>query len=186
MYRLVLLDRDGVINRGRPERRPAHPDGYVLAPDAWLPIPRSLEAIAALNASGCSVAVCTNQSPIGRGMMSEGDLTAIHDHMRAALRTVHGHIDGIFFCPHRPDERCGCRKPKPGLLQAAMRDFGVPASATCFVGDMLSDMEAAIAAGCEPVLVLTGHDDATELEARALGVRHIYADLAAAAAVFLA
>ena len=186
MYRLVLLDRDGVINRSRPRHPPGHAGGYVLVPDAWLPIPQSPEAVAALNAGGRRVAVCTNQSPIGRGLLSEHGLAAIHDHMRAALGAVGGHVDGIYHCPHRPDEGCACRKPRPGLLCAAMRDFDVPPHATCFVGDTVSDMEAAIAAGCEPVLVLSGYGREAEREARALGVRRIHADLAAAAAALLA
>ena len=182
----MLLDRDGVINQSRPRHPPGHRGGYVLTPDAWLPIPGSLEAIAALNAGGCRVAVCTNQSAVGRGLMSEADLNAIHAHMEASLAAVGAHIDGIYICPHRPDEACDCRKPKPGLLQAAMRDFQARAHATCFVGDTLSDMEAAIAAGCEPVLVRSGYGAAAAHEAEALGVRHMYAHLDAAARALLA
>lgn len=186
LHRLVLLDRDGVLNRERPRRLPdSHPDNFIRAPEAWHPIHRSPEAVAALNAGGRAVAVCTNQSAIGRGLLSSARLAAIHERMRVKLEAAGAHIHRIYVCPHRPDERCGCRKPRPGLLLAAMADFAIAPEETCFVGDAARDMAAALAAGCEPVLVRTGQGAAAEAAARAMGVRRVYADLAAAAAAIL-
>ena len=186
LHRLVLLDRDGVINRENPRRLPDdHPDNFIRAPEAWHPIRRSPEAVAALNAAGRTVAICTNQSAIGRGLLSCAGLAAIHERMRMRLEAAGAHVHGIYVCPHRPDECCECRKPKPGLLLAAMRDFATPPEETCFVGDATRDMAAALAAGCEPVLVRTGRGAGAEAAARTLGVRRIHADLAAAVAAIL-
>ena len=180
MYRLVLLDRDGVINHRPSPKRDGHPGNYIKTPREWSPIPGALEAVATLNALGCLVAVCTNQSGVGRGIMSTDALAAVHRHMEAALREAGGRLDGVYVCPHRPDEACACRKPRPGLLREAMADFRVRAAETCFVGDSLRDIEAARAARCEAILVRTGGGAAVEAEARIAGVRFVYDDLAAA------
>jgi D-glycero-D-manno-heptose 1,7-bisphosphate phosphatase len=146
--RLVLIDRDGVINRDSNE--------YIKSVEEWVPLPGSLEAIADLTRAGFTVAVITNQSGIGRGLFSEETLAAIHAAMRAAVEAAGGRLAGIFYCPHRPDAACDCRKPKPGLLLQAARRFGVPLDGVAFIGDKASDVEAAQAAGARPVLVGTG------------------------------
>jgi len=170
---LVLLDRDGVINEDSTT--------YIKRPSEWLPIPGSLEAIARLNRAGRSVAICTNQAGIARGLFSQADLDAIHGRLVAAIARLGGRIDGIFCCPHAPDDHCSCRKPAPGLLTRAMRDLTAAPGDTTVIGDSLRDMEAALSAGCLPVLVRTGNGANTEAAARALGVVHIFDDLSSAA-----
>jgi len=170
---LVLLDRDGVINEDSPE--------YIRHPSQWSPIPGSLDAIARLNRTGSTVAICSNQSAVARGFMTIEDLDAIHETLRRALVEVGGHIDAIFCCTHAPDAHCSCRKPEPGLLLRAMRELGTTPERTTFVGDSLRDIQAAIAARCLPVLVRTGHGAEVESAARDAGVQYVFDDLAAAA-----
>lgn len=147
--RLVILDRDGVINQDS--------RGSIKSPDEWVPLPGSLEAIARLNHAGFSVVVATNQSGVGRGLFSIRDLNAIHAKFQRALARVGGHIEGIFFCPHRPDAGCRCRKPQPGLLEAiARRCCGLPLDGVPVVGDSARDAQAALTVGARPIMVLTG------------------------------
>ncbi len=146
--RLVVLDRDGVINEDS--------DAYIKSVAEWRPIPGSLEAIAALTRAGYSVAVVTNQSGVGRGLLSEDTLAAIHEHMLSRVRAVGGEVAGIFYCPHTPEAGCDCRKPKPGLFKALERKLGVSVRGVAYVGDKPSDVEAARAAGARPILVRTG------------------------------
>jgi D-glycero-D-manno-heptose 1,7-bisphosphate phosphatase len=175
--RLVVLDRDGVINEDSGE--------FIKSVAEWRPIPGSLEAIAALTAAGYRVAVVTNQSGVGRGLLSEETLGLIHAHMTAAVRDVGGQLAGIYFCPHHPDADCDCRKPKPALLRRLERELGVSLEGVPFVGDRLSDVGAADAVGARAILVRTGTGAAT---LRALGARSIevFDDLAAAARAILA
>jgi D-glycero-D-manno-heptose 1,7-bisphosphate phosphatase len=99
------------------------------------------------------VVVVSNQAGIGRGAMTEDDLTHIHRRMQAEASRAGGRIDAIYHCPHHWDEGCECRKPKPGLLFRAQRDFNFDLSRTPFVGDDERDAEAADAAGCPSLLV---------------------------------
>lgn len=147
--RLVLIDRDGVLNVNR--------EDYVKNPGELEMIPGSAEAVARLNAAGVLVAVCTNQSPIGRGMFDEAMLARIHDRLREELARAGARLDAIFHCPDAPGAPSACRKPAPGMLREALRRFGASAGETPFVGDSLSDMQAAFAAGCPRHLVRTGH-----------------------------
>ena len=149
MIKLVILDRDGVINEDSPD--------FVKSPEEWRTIPGSLEAIALLNKANILVAIASNQSGIARGLFSEIALDAIHRKMAHELMAYHGYIDRIFYCPHGPNDQCDCRKPKPGLLLQAMHYFGVSPKETCFVGDSQRDIDAAIAAHCQPILVRTGN-----------------------------
>lgn len=148
--RLILLDRDGVINQDSP-------DSYITTPQDWLPIAGSLDALASMSNAGYLVGVCTNQSGIGRGLYSTQTLHDIHEKMVHQVTAVGGRIDTIHFCPHLPDDDCACRKPKPGLLQDAMLKMQVSPENTVFVGDSIRDVQAAIAAGCEPAIVATGN-----------------------------
>lgn len=145
----VLLDRDGVINQDS-----VH---FILRPEEWVPIPGSLAAIAALTRMGVGVVVLTNQSAIGRGLMSTADLERIHRRMRDAVEEAGGRISAIYYCPHAPEAGCDCRKPKPGLFLRFAEDFGVPLAGLPALGDSLRDLEAAQQAGARPVLVLTGN-----------------------------
>jgi D-glycero-D-manno-heptose 1,7-bisphosphate phosphatase len=145
---LIILDRDGVINEDS--------DEYVKSPDEWMPIPGSLEAIAKLNQAGHQVAVVTNQSGIGRGFYTEEALLQMHQKMQQLLENVGGHVDGIFYCPHHPDEGCDCRKPKPGLMHQVAEAFHSDFSDALTVGDSKRDIEAAHLVNCKAVLVRTG------------------------------
>jgi len=107
--KLIILDRDGVINYESPD--------FIKNPDEWKPLPGSLEAIAQLNQHGFRVVVATNQSGVGRGLFDMATLNAIHDKMHKALGHVGGRIDAVFYCPHAQEADCACRKPKAGLLE---------------------------------------------------------------------
>jgi D-glycero-D-manno-heptose 1,7-bisphosphate phosphatase len=173
MTRLILLDRDGVINVDSPH--------YVRNAEEWLPIPGAMEAIALLKSAGMLVGVCTNQSGIGRGILDEGSLGRIHNKLTMLLADRGASLDALEYCPHHPEAGCGCRKPKPGMLIRAMNQLGVAPSDTLFVGDSLRDMQAAKAAGCAAALVLTGKGRANVADAVALGVTWVAEDLAAVA-----
>lgn len=153
MKKLIILDRDGVINHDSA--------GYIKSPEEWQPIEGSLEAIALLNAKGYLVVVATNQSGIARGFYDEQSLEKIHAKMQYAANALGGHIDKIFYCPHGPNDNCDCRKPKPGLLHQIADHYRISISNVPFVGDSLRDIEAANAAGAKPVLVLTGNGQKT-------------------------
>ena len=170
--KLVILDRDGVINHDS--------TSYIKSPAEWKPIPGSLEAIALLNQAGYRVLVATNQSGIGRGLFDMATLNAIHDKMHRALGLAGGRIDGIFYCPHAQDAGCNCRKPKPGLLEEIGRRFGVSLEGVPFIGDSLRDIEAALAVGAQPVLVLTGKGKKTRKEGGYPDGTPIHADLSEA------
>jgi len=170
--KIIVLDRDGVINYDS--------DAYIRTPEDWQPIPGSLEAIARLCSAGYRVAVVSNQSGIGRGLLDRETLGRIHAKMIAAVETAGGHLSGIYFCPHAPDDDCDCRKPRTALLRQLQADLdlttlrGVPV-----IGDKLADLDLAAAAGARGLLVLTGKGPDTAMLAP-IGTE-IYADLAAAA-----
>ncbi|HET6628524.1 MAG TPA: D-glycero-beta-D-manno-heptose 1,7-bisphosphate 7-phosphatase [Woeseiaceae bacterium] len=147
--RLVVLDRDGVINRDS--------DAFIKSPAEWVPIDGSLEGIALLTRSGFTVAVASNQSGIGRGLYDRAALEAIHRKMRRAVAAAGGAIDRIVSCPHRPEDACACRKPAPGLLRRLARHYGVAMRGIPVIGDSLRDLEAARAVAARPMLVLTGN-----------------------------
>jgi len=146
---LVILDRDGVINRDS--------DEFIKSPEEWLPIKGSLEAIARLNQAGYEVVVLTNQSGIGRGLLSADMLVQIHGRMIEHLRQLGGQIQTILFCPHHPDDDCDCRKPRSGMYQELGRRLGINFNGVYSVGDSVRDLQAAQAAGANPVLVKTGN-----------------------------
>ena len=151
--KLVILDRDGVINFDS--------DQYIKTPAEWKPIPQSLEAIARLNHMGYRVVVATNQSGVGRGLFDMSTLNTINDKMYRALANVGGRIDALFFCPHITESRCSCRKPKPGMLLSIAERFNVDLSNVPFVGDSLKDLQAASSVGALPILVKTGNGEQT-------------------------
>lgn len=148
MSKFVLLDRDGVINEDS--------DAFIKSPDEWLPIKGSLEAIAMLNQHGYQIAVITNQSGIARGLFDEDALAQIHAKMQRLAAAHGGHIAAVYYCPHGPDSTCGCRKPKPGLVFQCAAEQQINLADTIMVGDSYRDLQAAIAAGAQPVLVKTG------------------------------
>jgi len=146
--KLVILDRDGTINHDS--------DDFIKSPEEWRPIKGSLEGIARLTQAGYRVVVATNQSGIARGLLDTRTLFAIHDALQRAAAQVGGRIDAFFFCPHAADAACQCRKPRPGMLLEVARRFNVSLAGVYMVGDAQRDLEAAVAAGARPVLVLTG------------------------------
>lgn len=168
--KLVVLDRDGVINRDS--------SAYIKRPSEWHALPGSLEAIGRLTRYGFRVVVCTNQSGLARGLFDRADLARIHGRMDNAIRGAGGRLAGIFVCPHGPADGCLCRKPQPGLLQAVASRLGVSLDGVPVIGDSARDLEAARRAGARPMLVLTGNGQKT-LRAHHT-VEEYYSDLAAA------
>lgn len=175
--KLVLLDRDGVLNEDRPD--------YVKNPGELVMLPGAARAVARLNQAGFAIAICTNQAAIAKGIFDEAMLARIHDKLRDALAREGAKLDAIFHCPDaHPSPR---RKPEPGMLREALRRFDADASATPFVGDSLRDLQAATKAGCPRHLVRTGHGAAIQaagIPAEVLPVR-VHDDLAAAVASIL-
>ncbi len=148
MAKMVILDRDGVINQ-------VAEDDITSAAD-WEPISGSLEAINRLKKAGYLVTVASNHSGIARGLYDEAELARMHDKLEQMLASRGAGIDGIFICPHGPEANCICRKPKPGLLFQIAKKFGVDLTQTPFVGDNISDIKAARMANAKPILVRTG------------------------------
>jgi D-glycero-D-manno-heptose 1,7-bisphosphate phosphatase len=146
--KLVVLDRDGVINLDS--------DAFIKSPDEWVAIPGSLEGIAKLNQAGYRVVVASNQSGIGRGLFDTAALNAMHIKMHKALAAHGGRIDAVFFCPHTTDDECECRKPKPGMLRSIIERFDPEPAVTPVVGDSLRDLVPAVELGFLPHLVLSG------------------------------
>jgi len=144
----VFLDRDGVINENRAD--------YVRAWSEVEFLPGALAALARLAKTPFAVVVVTNQSPIGRGLMTERAVRDINLRLREAVVSRGGRIDAFYFCPHRPEEGCLCRKPQPGMFLQAAKERDLDLAASYMVGDALSDVQAARAAGVHPLLVLTG------------------------------
>jgi D-glycero-D-manno-heptose 1,7-bisphosphate phosphatase len=150
---LVLLDRDGVLNEDLPMS--------VRSPEELLPIPRAGPAVARLNRAGVKVAVCTNQSVVGRGIIDETMLERIHRKLQADLAADGAHLDALFVAPDAADRATARRKPGPGMLHEALARFAADPAATPMIGDGLRDLEAAAAAGCQRHLVMTGKGRAT-------------------------
>lgn len=141
----VFLDRDGVLVRDRPD--------YVKGWAEVEIVPGAFAALARLRSAGARIFVATNQSAVGRGIVRRETVDDIHERL-ARIAEAHGApIDGFLVCPHRPDEGCACRKPKPGLLLQAQRECGFDLSTAYMVGDQASDALAALAAGCTPILL---------------------------------
>jgi D-glycero-D-manno-heptose 1,7-bisphosphate phosphatase len=141
----VFLDRDGVLVRDRPD--------YVKGWSEVEIVPGAFAALARLRSAGARIFVATNQSAVGRGIVRREAVDDIHERL-ARIAEAHGApIDGFLVCPHRPDDGCACRKPKPGLLLQAQRESGLDLSNAYMVGDQASDALAALAAGCTPILL---------------------------------
>ena len=170
--KLVILDRDGVINQDS--------DQFIKNTTEWKAIPGSLEAIAKLNHAGYRVVVASNQSGIGRGLLDMGALNAINDKMYRVLAQVGGHIDALFYCPHAAEANCDCRKPKPGMFIDIAQRFNVDLAGVPSVGDSLRDLQAAVTAGAQPMLVLTGKGANTEAAGGLPDGIPVFADLAEA------
>lgn len=150
----LILDRDGTLVEER---------GYIAELRDLVPLPGSSETLARLKRAGVAIAVVTNQSAVGRGVVTEQQLARLH----AAIEELG--VDAVYHCPHLPDDGCECRKPLPALVQRALHDLDLDPARTMLVGDHLTDCLAARAAGIDAVLVRTGHGAEHEPEARAAG-----------------
>ena len=170
--KLVILDRDGVINYDS--------DRYIKSPGEWKPMPGSLEAIAKLTQAGYKVVIASNQSGIGRGLFDMDTLNAIHDKMHRAVQSLGGRIDAVFYCPHTSESKCSCRKPKPGMFLRIGACFNTDLSEAFVIGDSLRDLQPAASVGARPVLVLTGKGGVTQAEGDLPEGTLIFSDLAAA------
>ncbi len=151
--RAVFIDRDGTLNEE---------SSYLYLPEDCRFIPGSIDAVALLNAAGFLVVVATNQSGIARGYYTETDLEKLHEYMACELESRGARIDGWYYCPHHPDypsaaDDCSCRKPLPGMLWRAAQELEIDLASSWMIGDKRADIEAGIAAGCKPILVLTGY-----------------------------
>jgi len=176
---LIVLDRDGVINKDSAE--------FVKSVDEWQALPGSIAAIAALSRAGFQVAVASNQSGLARGLFDREALDAMHHKLQALVEAEGGHIRCIVFCPHGPDDDCDCRKPKPGLLLQIAEHYELELDGVPVIGDSLRDLQAAATVGARPILVRTGNGRKTEQQ---LGVQFenvdVFDDLAAAATALIA
>ncbi len=158
--KLVILDRDGVINRDS--------DAYVKSVDEFILIDGSVEAIAKLCRQGFTVAVATNQSGLARGYFTEQDLQAMHAKMLQAVDAAGGSIATITYCPHSPDDGCLCRKPLAGLIDQIEKNLAVDAEGSIMIGDSLRDLQAGVEKGCLPMLVKTGKGLKTQKQLQTL------------------
>jgi D-glycero-D-manno-heptose 1,7-bisphosphate phosphatase len=169
--KLVILDRDGVINEDS--------DDYIKSLDEWKPYPQAIEAIAHLARHGWTITVATNQSGIARGYYDEAELARMHEHLLTLVRGAGGDIMHIAYCPHGPDDNCACRKPRTGLLDEIQNALKLDSlNGAWLVGDSLRDLQAGKSKGCHSVLVRTGKGRRTEAK-EALGDAQIFDDLAA-------
>lgn len=148
----ILLDRDGVINRERAD--------YVKCWDEFELLPGAIDAIHLLSSLSVPIAVITNQSAIGRGLVDRQEIDAIHARLSDLVEREGGRIDAFFLCPHTPADGCQCRKPRPGLLLQAAGRLRLDLHSSIFVGDALTDYQAAMNAGCNSLLVRSGRRSA--------------------------
>ena len=147
--KLIILDRDGVINHDS--------ENYVKSAEEWIPIDGSIDAIARLNRAGFTVVVATNQAGLAKGKFDLDDLEAMHEKLTRLVEEQGAELGAIFYCPHHPDDKCKCRKPLPGMVDAIEAEFNMSAEGVYFVGDSLRDLQAALVKGCKPILVKTGN-----------------------------
>lgn len=146
--KLIILDRDGVINHDR--------DDFVKSPEEWQPITGSLDAIALLSQAGYTLAVASNQSGIARKYFTVQTLNEMHSKMHKLVQQAGGEISGIWYCPHSAEHKCNCRKPKSGMIIDILQRFNAEAEETWLVGDSLRDLQAIAHVGGKSALVKTG------------------------------
>ena len=161
----VFLDRDGVLNQNRAD--------YVRTWEQVEFLPGVFAAMQRLAGSPFVVVVVTNQSAVGRGLMTAQGLAAINQGIVRQVQQAGGRIDAVYACPHTPEDGCDCRKPRPGLLLRAAQDLAIDLAQSFLVGDAISDMEAALAVGCRPIMVRTGRGVKQALGLSADGLRHV-------------
>ena len=148
MQPAIFLDRDGVINENRAD--------HVTTWADFVPVHGALAGVRALSRLGLPIFVVTNQAIVGRGIITAEALDDLHARMRRLISAHGGQISGVYACPHRPEDDCGCRKPRPGLFRRAAHEHGLDLSQSYYVGDALTDVAAGQVAGCTTVVVRTG------------------------------
>jgi D-glycero-D-manno-heptose 1,7-bisphosphate phosphatase len=174
--RFALIDRDGTINEER---------HYLATPDEVALIPGSADALVRLRDLGFGIVVVTNQAEVGRGNLALAELGRINDRLRELLAENGARVDAIEVCPHRPEDGCDCRKPKPGMALRAAGRFGFAPDASVVIGDHLADLGMGRAIGATTILVRTGHGAEAEPKAGALA-DHVTDDLADAVTIIAA
>jgi histidinol-phosphate phosphatase family protein len=147
LFRAVFLDRDGVLTRDRQD--------YVKTPEELEVLPSIEAPLREIQQRGFRIVIITNQSVVGRGLTSHYEMSRIHEKLRMEIARLGCSIDGIYYCPHRPDEGCGCRKPAPGLILKAARELGIDVGRSWMIGDKEMDLEAARRAGCRGIRIET-------------------------------
>jgi len=165
----IFLDRDGVINKKPPE------DNYVKEWSEFIFLPNIAEAIKKLNRRFL-VIIVSNQRGIARGMMSKEDVEIINEKMSKEIEKKNARIDGIYFCPHDIKDNCDCRKPKPGTLLKAAKDFKINLTESYMIGDSLSDIEAGKRAGCKTILISSSQRNISRHTSRRLKEEKVYPD----------
>jgi D-glycero-D-manno-heptose 1,7-bisphosphate phosphatase len=166
MTTAVFLDRDGVINENRAD--------YILHPDQIEYVPRVFQGLALLATAQLPCYVVTNQAAVGRGLLSEVGLAAIHEYIAAQVRKSGGNLAGFYYCPHLAEERCACRKPRIGMFEQAAKEHCITLSRSYYIGDALTDIQAGQAAGCTTILVSTGRGCCQLLDEEARRLRGFY------------
>ena len=160
MKKAVFLDRDGVI---------IEQVAYLSRPDQVALIPGAVEALGIIHRHGDCAVVISNQSGVGRGYFTAADVDAVHARIDELLAERGEYVDGCYYCPHAPDEKCSCRKPSPEMILRAAERFGIDVASSLMLGDRMSDLECGVNAGCASVLVLTGYGAEQAPKARAAG-----------------
>lgn len=170
----LFLDRDGVLIENNPT--------YVRSVAETHFIPGALDALARFRAARPEwrVLIATNQAGVGKGLISPAAVEAIHALVLQQVRAAGGRIDGIYMCPHRSEENCSCRKPSPGMLLQAADEWGLDLARSVMIGDAVTDVLAALAAGVTPVLVQSGLGTAADLSRAGLSHIRVWPDLASA------
>lgn len=176
--KLIILDRDGVINHDSAQ--------FIKSPDEWKPMAGSLDAIARLTREGWRVVVATNQSGLARGLFDMTTLNAIHTKMHKAAAQAGGRIEAVFYCPHAAEANCTCRKPKPGLFEEIAARYGRELAGVPAVGDSLRDLQAAASVKARPLLVRTGKGEKTLAAGGLPDDTEVFADLGEVAEHLLA
>lgn len=175
----IFLDRDGVINK-----YPGHKK-YVTAIGQFKFIPHALDAIRRLTNAGYNIFVVSNQAGVGKGVYTQKSLDAITDKMLSGIRKARGKIAAVYYCTHRPEANCSCRKPQTGSIKKAKRDFSLSTKGAYFIGDSIRDVMTAHAAGLKSVLVLSGREKLANLDKWEAEPDFIFPDLWEAAKFIL-
>ncbi|PIQ87583.1 MAG: D,D-heptose 1,7-bisphosphate phosphatase [Candidatus Omnitrophica bacterium CG11_big_fil_rev_8_21_14_0_20_43_6] len=173
--KVVFLDRDGVINKYPGDRL------YVTSLKKFKFLPRAKQAIALLTGAGYEIFVASNQAGVGKGVYAQKTLDLITARMLTAIQKTGGRITKVYYCTHRKGAHCGCRKPKPGLLKSAAKEFKFNLKGVYFIGDTTRDIFTARGAGCKSILVLTGKEKLANQKNWEIKPDFVFKDLLAAA-----